>query len=424
MARRWLVCGVAVVLMATLSQRAAAQDAAADLPKGWIVAAPPGFFGEPSTLRKLMNATDGIAAPDRVRADGPYVELGNMITGSGWISAGPGYRQHLFSGRAVVSGSAAVSWKAYQVVQGSFELPHLAHDHVSLGSQVMYQDLRQVDYFGFGNDSRESDGSAYRFKNIDVLGYGTYRATPWMLVSGRVGWIPTPDLLEAEGPRLTHPSTVHVFDDSSAPGLSSPPLFLHGDASVTLDFCNHVGHPTAGGVFRAAIADYSDRDGGAYSFRRYELEASHVSPLGTWRWLLALHAWEVFSDTTAGHEVPFFLMPSLGGQNTLRGYTDYRFHDRDMQVFNVESRWGLFAHLDLAAFYDTGKVAARAGDLDFSHMKHAYGVGLRLQNASSTLMRLDVGHSTEGWHVFFKLNDPFRRSKPAFGRSSVIPFVS
>jgi hypothetical protein len=33
--------------------------------------------------------------------------------------------------------------------------------------------------------------------------------------------------------------------------------------------------------------------------------------------------------------VPFYLLPSLGGKNTLRGYYDYRFHDRNMEVFNA-----------------------------------------------------------------------------------------
>jgi hypothetical protein len=53
----------------------------------------------------------------------------------------------------------------------------------------------------------------------------------------------------------------------------------------------------------------------------------------------------VFSDAPGGRSVPFFLMPSLGGHNTLRGYYDYRFHDNDMQAFNAESRWALFDHL-------------------------------------------------------------------------------
>jgi hypothetical protein len=94
-----------------------------------------------------------------------------------------------------------------------------------------------------------------------------------------------------------------------------------------------------------------------------------------------------------------------------------------MQVFNAESRWALFSHLDAAVFVDAGKVASRAGDLDFTDLKKSYGAGLRVHNATSTLARIDIGHSMEGWRVFFKISDPFKRSTPASGRSAVIPFV-
>jgi hypothetical protein len=46
-----------------------------------------------------------------------------------------------------------------------------------------------------------------------------------------------------------------------------------------------------------------------------------------------------------------------------------------------------------------------------------------VHNATSTLARLDIGHGTEGWRMFFKISDPFKRSTPAVGRSAVIPFV-
>ncbi len=135
-----------------------------------------------------MNATDGVARPDRVRGDGPYAELGDMITGAGWIPTGPGYRTHLLGGRADADATTAISWNLYQILQGSFELPHLAHDHTSLGGRAMHQDLRRVDYFGEGNSSSEDDGSAYRCRNANVLAYGTYRATPWLLLEGRTDW--------------------------------------------------------------------------------------------------------------------------------------------------------------------------------------------------------------------------------------------
>ena len=76
--------------------------------------------------------------------------------------------------------SAVASWNLYKAAQGRFELPHVADDRLSLGAQVMYQDLLHVNYFGLGNDSLKSDRSGYRMNNTDVLGYATVRAARWL----------------------------------------------------------------------------------------------------------------------------------------------------------------------------------------------------------------------------------------------------
>jgi outer membrane protein assembly factor BamA len=139
--------------------------------------------------------------------------------------------------------------------------------------------------------------------------------------------------------------------------------------------------------------------------------------------VIALRGWAVFSETSGGNTVPFYLLPSLGGKNTLRGYYDYRFHDRDMEVFNAESGWGLFTHLDAAVLVDADKVASQARDLDFSHFRTSYGAGLRVHTRQSTIGRLDVGHSPEGWRIVFEVSDPFKHSTLSGGRTEVIPFV-
>ena len=48
-----------------------------------------GLFDEPSFITKGVNLFDRRASRSRGPKDGFYVELGNMITGAGWISAGP-----------------------------------------------------------------------------------------------------------------------------------------------------------------------------------------------------------------------------------------------------------------------------------------------------------------------------------------------
>jgi Omp85 superfamily domain len=299
----------------------------------------------------------------------------------------------------------------------------MAHDHLSVGAQTIYQDLLQVNYFGLGNDSLSSNRSGYRLDETDVLGYATVRPNSWLWFNGRFGWIHQPELSTMTGWSVGYPNTLDAFTDATAPGLSQQPSFLHSDVSVAADTRNSRGHPTRGGLYRVTAASYSDRDFGIYSFRRYEAEAAQFVPLVADKWVLALRAWEVFSDTSSGNTVPFYLLPSLGGKNTLRGYRDYRFHDRNMQVFNAESRWALFTHLDVAVFADAGKVAPDAGGLDFKDLRTSYGAGVRVHSRTATVARLDLGHSSEGWRVVFKVNDPFRRSTLSGGRTEVIPFV-
>jgi hypothetical protein len=382
-----------------------------------------GFVEEPHFLTKTINWLDRQVNEGGGPKDGFYPELGNMITGAGWISAGPGYRHHLLGDRAEITASSAISWKLYKMAQARFELPRLAKDRVSVGTQVIYQDMLQVNYFGLGNDSLQADRSGYRLDDTDVFGYATVRPREWLSVNGRFGWIHQAKLSTMTGWSVSYPNVTESFTDTTAPGLTQQPAFLHGDVSIAADTRNYAGHPTSGGLYRATASAYSDRDYGKYSFRRYELEAAQFVPIVRDKWVIAVRGFAVFSETASGNTVPFYLLPSLGGKNTLRGYYDYRFHDRDMEVFNAESRWGLFTHLDAAVFVDGGKVASQARDLDFSNFKTSYGVGVRVHSRQSTVGRLDVAHSREGWRVVFKFSDPFKRSTLSGGRTEVIPYV-
>src|SRR6185369_13029776 len=104
--------------------------------------------------------------------------------------------------------------------------------------------------------------------------------------------------------------------------------------------------------------------------------------------------------------IPFYLLPAIGGHNTLRGYHSFQFHDNAFVVVNAESRVRLTEHIDAAAFADAGNVARRFADLDLD--KTSYGLGLRLHTATTTLARFDVAHGGEGWRFVFRTNEPFR----------------
>ena len=57
--------------------------------------------------------------------------------------------------------------------------------------------------------------------------------------------------------------------------------------------------------------------------------------------------------------VPFFLLPTLGGNDTLRGFRAYRFRGPHSILLQGEYRWEIWSAFEAALFYDAGKVAMR-----------------------------------------------------------------
>lgn len=353
---------------------------------------------------------------------GVYPELGNMITGSGWISAGPGLRFHLFDGYAFVDASAAISWRNYEMAQARIEFPTLVEKRLALGAQVMGQDLTQVNYFGAGPDSLRASRSEYRLRYGEALAYARFQSSHWMTFDTEFGWLGRPNVSAPSGWfDRGFPDIREVFPADPAVSLYEQPRLLRSAVGVTADTRNYVGHPTAGTLVHAQANVYSDRDGGTFSFRNYQLEAAQFVPVISDFWTVALHGLAVAADVPSGHEVPFYLQPSLGGQNSIRGYSDYRFHDRNLLLLNAESRWAVTDHIDAAVFADAGNVAARFGSLDLGH--RAYGAGVRVHSTRETYARFDVGRSAdEGWHAYFRISDSLHLDRVG-SRTAAMPFV-
>jgi outer membrane protein assembly factor BamA len=194
--------------------------------------------------------------------------------------------------------------------------------------------------------------------------------------------------------------------------LSQQPSYAYRELSVAVDTRDHRSRPTRGGLYRAGWVGYSNEGDGPFSFGRSDVEGA--------QFVLAAHGWLVTSHTSDGKAVPFYLLPSLGGNNTLRAYSDFRFHDRHLLLANAEARLALFTHVDAAVFVDAGNVAPRVGDLNLD--KTAVGVGLRVHTRESTFARFDVAYGEEGWRCLFRMNDPLHLSRIA-RRTAAIPFV-
>jgi hypothetical protein len=394
-----------ILLGALAIGRAAAQEAPP-------VARPhdaPGLLPEPRMLAVGMDYAArylGGTGGDPTAA-GFYPIFGGLYTGAGWLSVGGGYRAALLEDAAVADVSAALSWRGYKLARSRFELPLLAGGRLGIGSQLTWQDLTQVNYYGIGSGSFADNRSEYRIKTTDIVGFATYRPVRWLWLSGRAGWLRPPTVSSPAGPfDRGFPDARAMFPEEPAFAVERQPGFLHGDASVTVDIRDYPGHPMRGGFYRAAWTMYSDRTIDGFGFHRYELEGLQVVPILPERLTFLLHAWALTTDPRDNRDVPVYLLPSLGGSSTLRSYSDFRFHDRNLLLASIESRIALLTHVDAAVFVDAGSVARR---FEVATLRdRSYGAGIRFHAHSSTIARIDAARGREGWHLSFSLNDPFR----------------
>lgn len=380
--------------------RAAAQDPL-PVPDGYTE--PQGIVAEPSGLTRVALFADRHLGKGDLN-NGFYFDFGKMVPGAGWLSIGPGYRQWFGKDTMLLDGSVAFSWNRYKTAQVRMELPKFAKSRLALGTQVRWVDFGEVDYFGVGPNTLESARTTFGVKATHAVAHATLRPTRWFDIGAEIGVL-TPSLndgaLGQPGPALDQPT------------------FIPSQVSMTIDTRNFREHPTSGVLLRGAAAQYDDRDGGIFTHRRYEGEVAAFVPLFGERLVLATHGMMV-TTPRENEAVPFYMLPSLGGANSLRSFADYRFHDRNMLMANAELRLALMTHVDLAFFADAGNVAPRFEDLDLD--KQSFGAGLRLHTRRQTFARVDVANGAEGWRVLFRLTDPLALSR-LDRRGSTVPSV-
>lgn len=99
-------------------------------------------------------------------------------------------------------------------------------------------------------------------------------------------------------------------------------------------------------------------------------------------------------------DVPFYELPSLGGEETLRGFLYGRLRDKVSIHLGSEYRFPLHEinKIKIAGivFIDIGRVYSSLDKIELNDLYMAYGGGLRFILSPSAIVRLDMGFSYEG----------------------------
>ena len=105
--------------------------------------------------------------------------------------------------------------------------------------------------------------------------------------------------------------------------------------------------------------------------------------------------------------VPFYLQPTLGGNDDLRGYQRYRFYANNAFYATLEHRWHSFSGMDVALFVDAGKVANDARLLYREDLRWSGGIGFRFKLSETVIMRIDQAYGNEGYRFMWTFNNIF-----------------
>jgi outer membrane protein assembly factor BamA len=215
------------------------------------------------------------------------------------------------------------------------------------------------------------------------------------------------DVARGTDPRV--PSLEERFTETTAPGLETAPSLAYAEAGLGIDTRDEPGNTRGGGLYNVAVGLFRDRSRHDVDFNRIDVTAMHVIPIFDKKRGIALHAVASRIDPVGGSRVPFFLMPTVGGADSLRGYREFRFRDAAAVTLNAEYRWEAFSGLDLALFVDAADVGSTWRSLVGAHLKSSWGMGFRFNTNRRVFLRIDVAGGREGPRIWTALGPVFRR---------------
>ena len=341
---------------------------------------------------------------------GIHLAGGNFPAGAGF-KFGVGYDHAIGSSdpdlllpnRVDVTARAAYSTRGYTRLSAGLSLRNVAGAPVDVTMSSQYYEFPQEDFFGIGPDSLEANRTDYLLDSVDTGVAVRWRPALLDLSAGmsylnpRIG----------RGTDSRFPSTEALFNPATIPGFLAQPDFIRFDASLAFDWRDNPAHPHRGGRYGVLVSEFHDQDLDAFDFHRVDIDLQQYVPLPHRYRILALRAAATLTDSDANQQVPFYFQPTLGGAQTLRGFREFRFRDRNSLLFSAEYRWEAWWALDGALFVDAGTVAPARRALSLGEMDVSYGIGFRFHSNSAVVGRFDLAFSREGFVPLLRFEHVF-----------------
>jgi hypothetical protein len=321
----------------------------------------------------------------------------------GGFTLGAGY-QRFVSSYNLLDVRGSLTFSGYKRVEAQFIAPRLFDRRASLSLLGGWREATQVGFYGIGTHGTSKDNRA-NYSFTQPYGIATLDLTPTRRLLHLRGTFELSQWNQGPGEGQA-PSVETVYTPATLPGLGAQPVYVHSAAMVGIDTRMSPGYARRGGFYGVTVHDYSDTDS-VFGFRQVDYEAIQHFPILREAWVLSLHGEVQTTYRKSTQQIPFFMLPALGGGSNLRGFSSWRFRDDNSLLLQAEWRAMVNRYIDLAVFSDVGKVVASKSDLDLSGLKSDYGVGIRLHGPLATPLRMELAKSNEGLALVFSASAVF-----------------
>ena len=137
----------------------------------------------------------------------------------------------------------------------------------------------------------------------------------------------------------------------------------------------------------------------------FQIDLRHYIPL----YKELILAWNFRTELALGNKIPFQLLPTIGGQDLVRGIRQNKFKDNTLFALQTELRIPIWRFLKGAVFASIGDVY-NYNNWHWATPKIGYGVGLRACiHQAKTNIRFDVARQnySNDWSFYFTVKEAF-----------------
>ena len=170
-------------------------------------------------------------------------------------------------------------------------------------------------------------------------------------------------------------------------------------AEFLIDQRDYLLNPQNGKYFELSITPYASHLSNSAYVQVVKDLRFYKTTKSQWTFNTNIMAVETFGD------IPFRMMPALGGPRFLRGFYYGRFRDNNLLLGQAEIRRPMFWRVGFAVFGGLGKVYSSFSEIADVHYHHNYGAGLRIRvdEESKANIRIDYGRTadSQGFYIVY-----------------------